>query len=337
MKRHYVNLDGFRDLAQKHDSRAKDAIVLCPRTPTIRTLGSKDSRLVEFVITDETVDRYGDVIRIDGWETDDYEKNPVVLWAHSHYDPPVAKAVSLDVLKKKKQLRSVAEFTPRDLNPFGYMVFEMFRQRFMNAVSVGFLPMEYAFVSESTDAERARRGGIDYLKQSLLEFSAVPVPANPSALQLAKSMGIDLAPMKTWAERILDDGNVTKERRSALEVLRTASSPAGRPLYVEVTDIKAKTEDEGDVVLIDGQRVPLTKELITRAVEGFVAEELKKASGKIPDDPVLLVKQAAARADTTPRTLPMSEDDFKTLLVKAMEVTITKSIQRLRGNVDGWL
>jgi hypothetical protein len=341
MQKRYFKPDEFRDLVRAKDPRASDAVVLMSYRPTVRTLGNKDSRLIEFIITDETVDWYSDVIRIDGWDTSDYEHNPVVLWAHSHYDPPVAKAVSLDVLKKKKQIRSVAEFTPQDVNPFGYLTYRMYVQRFLNAVSVGFMPKEYAFVSESTHADRARRGGIDYLKQSLLEYSAVPVPANPNALQLAKSVGIDITPMKAWAERVLDESastaKLTGESRQRLEAVRAVSSPSGRPLLIELSDIKAKTQDEGDVVLIDGQRVPLTKDLIAKAVELFVTDELAKASGKVPEDPVLLIKEAAMLTDKTPRTLPMSDDDFTALLKKAMELTVTKAIQRVTGNADGWL
>ncbi|MDB4896884.1 MAG: hypothetical protein JWN15_3146, partial [Firmicutes bacterium] len=37
-----------------------------------------------------------------------------------------------------------------------------------------------------------------------LEYSCVPVPSNPEALQNAKSMGIDMDPMRVWAEKILD-------------------------------------------------------------------------------------------------------------------------------------
>jgi hypothetical protein len=186
MSRHYVNPDGFRELARANDVH-DDVVVLQSIVPTVRALGGADSRLIEFVITDETIDRMSDKLSIDGWDTESFENNPVVLWAHSHYDPPVGKAVSLDVLKKKKQVRSVAEFTPRELNPLGYMVYQMYVQRFLHAVSVGFQPHEWAFVTESSDAERARRGGIDFLKHELLEYSAVPVPANPNALAVARS------------------------------------------------------------------------------------------------------------------------------------------------------
>src|SRR5262245_31690929 len=138
MHRHYVNPDGFKKLLRDKDKRvsAANLVVLQAVVPKVRTLGGKDSRLVEFIITDESIDRMADVIKLDGWEVEDFLKNPVVLWAHSHSDQPVGKAVSLDVDRKQKQIRSITEFTPRDVNPFGYMTYRMYAERFLHAVSV---------------------------------------------------------------------------------------------------------------------------------------------------------------------------------------------------------
>lgn len=249
MKTRYLNTDQFRkevantkgtsgpiEVVPKADERL---VLLASAVPEIRAIGEKDSGLVEFVITDESVDRMSDVIKLDGWDVKDFLNNPVVLWAHSHFDVPVGKAITLDILTAQKQIRSVTQFTPRDLSEFGYMVYQMYVQRFLNAVSVGFQPKEYTWVSSDTDEERARRGGIDFLKQSLLEYSTVPVPANPNALAVARSAGIDTAPMKAWAERVLDDGNADAAAKGYLEVLRTAASPKGRTLFLDVSDIKA--------------------------------------------------------------------------------------------------
>jgi HK97 family phage prohead protease len=258
MSLRYVNIDQFRGLhgtvkdnvlaVEKEHIDTDGLVVLAPSVPEVRALGGHDSRMVEFIITDESIDRMSDKISIDGWELDNYEKNPVVLWAHSHYDPPVGKATTLDVNKKKKQIRSITEFTPKDLNPLGYMIYQMYLQKFMNAVSVGFKPKEYTWVSSQNDAERARRGGIDFLKQELLEYSAVPVPANPNAVVSAKSAGIDVAPLRAWAEQVLDEKslrNLSGDARRHIEVLRSATSPVGRALYLEIGDMKmAGTKDE---------------------------------------------------------------------------------------------
>lgn len=156
-----------------------------------------EDRVIEFTISTPVIDRANDIVNVEGWKLDNYMKNPVVLWAHCYDEPPVAK--SLAVWKENNMLKSKCEFTPREINPFGYMVYQLYRDGFLNATSVGFYPQEYVMNEE--------RGGVDYVTQELLEYSCVPVPANPEALISAKSAGIDLLPLKDWAERVLDTWN----------------------------------------------------------------------------------------------------------------------------------
>ena len=51
---------------------------------------------------------------------------------------------------------------------------------------------------------------MNFRRQSLLEFSSVPVPSNPQALVEARSAGIDLEPAIEWATRTLDEWSPEK-------------------------------------------------------------------------------------------------------------------------------
>jgi len=144
-----------------------------------------DSRELSFVISTASVDRSGDTIAVDGWDLDSYLKNPVMLWAHDSHSLPIGKASKL--WSEGGALRATAEFTPKGLVRFNDIVFDLYKSGFLSAVSVGFRPTKWAF-SEDKD----RRFGIDFAKQELLEFSAVPVPANPEALIEAKGRGIGI-------------------------------------------------------------------------------------------------------------------------------------------------
>jgi HK97 family phage prohead protease len=163
----------------------------------VKQLEGEDQTLL-FTISTGIVDRDQDTINADGWKLENYLKNPVVLWAHDYHALPVAKAIAVWVENAK--LMSKAQFTPRDLNPFGHMVYQMYLQGFLKATSVGFDPLKWSF-------NEARSWGVDFLEQELLEFSCVPVPANPEALIAAGAKGIDLAPLKGWAEETLDTIN----------------------------------------------------------------------------------------------------------------------------------
>ena len=171
---------------------------------------------LNFILSTAAVDRHGDTVSQSGWKLDNYKKNPVVLFGHDQQSPPVGRAPVV-VIEGDKLVAKGVQFTPKDLSPFGWMVGEMYRQGFMNAVSVGFLPSKFA--------ENDERGGLamDFEEQELLEFSAVPVPANPEALQAAKSAGIEVAPLVEWAEKILDtkDGTQSVQRTMAERVWKS--------------------------------------------------------------------------------------------------------------------
>jgi hypothetical protein len=63
-------------------------------------------------------------------------------------------------------------------------VFRLIDAGYINAVSVGFQPIEWE-MAKSPD----RRGGIDFIKQELLEISVVSLPANANALVEGRSYG----------------------------------------------------------------------------------------------------------------------------------------------------
>ncbi len=154
-----------------------------------------EERVLQFTISTGVVDRDQDTISPAGWKLDDYKKNPVVLWAHIYDEPPVARALVTWIEDDK--LKSRAEFTSPDLYPFGFMIYRMYKEGFLNATSVGFMPEKWQFNDE-------RKFGVDFLEQELLEYSCVPVPSNPEALIEARSKGIDTAPLVEWAMKTLD-------------------------------------------------------------------------------------------------------------------------------------
>lgn len=132
-------------------------------------------RAIRFTFSDGSVDRMGDTIDATGWELATFKKNPVALWAHYSGSPPIGRASNVRV--EGGALRGDIEFMAAELSPFADSIFRMYRDGFLSAVSVGFLPLEYAF---SNDPDRPY--GIDFKRQELLEISAVAVPALASAL-----------------------------------------------------------------------------------------------------------------------------------------------------------
>lgn len=137
---------------------------------------------LEFVLSDDTVDRYGDVIEQEGWVLTNFRKNPIALFGHSS-SFPIGKWSNVRVEGNKllARLNLAAKGTSARIDELINLV----EQGILRAVSVGFSPIE----SEPIDPKKPY-GGVRYTKQELLETSLVSVPANPAALVLAKSLHI---------------------------------------------------------------------------------------------------------------------------------------------------
>jgi len=184
----------FREAARAQktptDARLRKAFIAEVKTP------EDGSRKLDFVISTAAVDRSGDTVAVNGWQLENYRKNPVVLWAHDPTILPVAKASNIRVDGGK--LKATAEFATRDISGLADAVFQSLKQGFLSAVSVGFAPLKYAFSEED-----GRSFGIDFLQQELLEFSVVPIPANAEALIESRSAGVDVRQFQDWAQRML--------------------------------------------------------------------------------------------------------------------------------------
>jgi HK97 family phage prohead protease len=132
-----------------------------------------------FVGSDETVDRYQEVIKSDGWDFKAYKKNPVVMLFHNYASLPIAKATKVWVENKKLMFN--IKFVPMDYGEIGSLadtVKKLYENKFMSGVSVGLIAHEV----ERAEPDN-KKGIYQYItKAELLELSLVPIPANPSAL-----------------------------------------------------------------------------------------------------------------------------------------------------------
>ena len=139
----------------------------------------KGERTLTAYISTGARDRMDEVLDPAGVDLKQFNKNPVVLFAHDYSSPPIGKA--LWTKKDKDGILSKVQFAN---TAFANEIFELYQGGFMKAFSVGFIPKDY------TDGDGEKSPRRTYNKWELLEYSAVPVPANPEALMLAVSKGI---------------------------------------------------------------------------------------------------------------------------------------------------
>lgn len=135
-------------------------------------MGGKTGEPIEFVAS--TANAARDKIEIDqnGWQLDNYRKNPVVLWMHDYWGerPPIGRA---EVYQSGDELICRIWFDQGD--PFAADVERKYRNGFLNAVSVGWDTLEWERLEEGKARMRVT-------KAELLDISAVSVPGDPDAL-----------------------------------------------------------------------------------------------------------------------------------------------------------
>lgn len=143
-----------------------------------KTKDATDSGTFEVIISTADYDRSNESIDQKGWDLKNYESNPVVLWGHDYYSLPIGVCNSLTLEGDK--LIAKGTFAPADANPFAQQVRKLYDAKIVRATSVGFIAKE---MKDNV-----------ITKSELLEFSFVPVPANPFALSTAKAkeLGLDV-------------------------------------------------------------------------------------------------------------------------------------------------
>lgn len=153
------------------------------QTETIKkTFAGKQQGSLTYVLSDDSVDRYGDIIEPDGWDLRWFKQNPIALFGHRS-DFPIGTWKNVRITDGKL----IAELEPAQRGTSNRVdeILSLIEQNILRATSVGFRSLHNVPLNEK-DPYGAQR----YLKQELLETSVVSVPANPAALQIAKSMNI---------------------------------------------------------------------------------------------------------------------------------------------------
>lgn len=144
--------------------------------------GDGGPAVLEFRASNRTLDRYREIIEPEGWRLDNYRRNPVFQNAHQYGDIIFTLGKALVTEVRDGSLFQRIQFAVEE-NPLARISYNLYRGGFLNAVSVGFVPVRWETGSEKTEYRRR------YLEQELLEVSAVAIPANPDALMLGMRAG----------------------------------------------------------------------------------------------------------------------------------------------------
>lgn len=217
-----------------------------------------DSRSLLIKISTSAPDRSKDVVIAKGAVLDNYLRNPVVALAHKYDGLSIAKTDDLQVTDEG--IVAKVTFPEKGVYSMADTVYELYKGGFMNAWSIGFIPLE------SSDRDG---GGREFKKWELLEYSAVLVPDNPEALTMLRSKGIqvtdegeiietkDVTPSdgnpdaeasageNSQEESPQDESSETPPAEVAVDV--SASDQEEKPKEDEVNSSEAEEESEDEV------------------------------------------------------------------------------------------
>ena len=173
-------------------------------------------------------------IGLAGISTENYFKNPVVMWAHdvTGRSPsgglPIGRTLALD-WKPRRGLVADFEFLSDDL--FAQRVRNAWDKGFLRAASISWIPLE---------SRPSEDGGRRDTRADLLEWSIVSVPADPEALRDSHGLMLDafLSDEQLATAELHGPSQVGDEMTEALSLLadftsgmrRTARPRADPPL-----------------------------------------------------------------------------------------------------------
>jgi hypothetical protein len=213
---------------------------------------NNDNAPLTFTITTDVTDRDKDIVDPAGAVVENYSKNAVMQWAHQYEELPVGKSVEMFATK----IKAVKDGQEQDFNAIkarvvfqpdsnyhdsytgirGSMVRRMYVTGFLNAVSIGFDPLEWEPIEEKGEKTPSEllgmvpNNGTRFVKWDLLEFSAVPVPANPQALVDRNYDSVAKAQLRRVAADVLEqckEGECPRLTKGVIPYKQTPKAPEG--------------------------------------------------------------------------------------------------------------
>jgi hypothetical protein len=158
--------------------------------------GAEGSKTYRAIASTAALDRDKEVLLPKGVITENFLKNPVMLFIHNYKQVPVGKVTKIDVTKEAVSFEF--EFAETDI---AKEIKSLYDDGFMSAFSVGLYPQKSFWVDENSPQKfeveypDGTKDTIDLgsyketphrivTSWELLEISPVPVPSNPEALLL---------------------------------------------------------------------------------------------------------------------------------------------------------
>ncbi len=220
-----------------------------------------------------------------GLKTDNYMRNPVVLWAHDGVGRTASGGIPIGRTLKLQRTRNkmVADFEFLPGDPFAERVRNAWDRGFLRAASVSWMPEKWEFVDDEDEEENSLLRRRRDLEADLLEWSIVPVPADPDALREAHSRML---------EELLDpviDSQPATDDEAPSDVAEKAPDAEAAPERTEEVSLEQVAE-----ALASDNMDEALRDSVARVLEGMWPQWEKRLRGVVLS--VLEERQAQERA-----------------------------------------
>jgi HK97 family phage prohead protease len=219
---------------------------------------NQEQRSMRFIMSAEVQDRDGDIVMVNGIDTEQFEKNAVALWGHNHSAVTGAWVDLVKVSGRPKRMEGTHQWAEEGTSPEVDKTFSLARQGFLKACSIGF--MVNWKDAEGLFDDDDNFSGIKFNTSGLLECSLCAIPANQAALAKMASS---------------DEG-----RRLATELMQDTldnwpKSAAG--IFMSHADYAAHLKSlEGEKTVVTVKAVETDETLFTRIGKFFGLKPVEK-------------------------------------------------------------
>ena len=203
----------------------------------------KEAGIYEVMISTESTDRQGDIVRASGGKFENYLKNPVVLLGHDYSDLPIAKTLEIGVIPGIG-IQAKFQFPENGLYEKADTTRKLWDAGFLNAASIGFSPLK----SINLDPNKPW-GPQDYIEWELLEWSIVTVPANQDALRLALDNINQTIEKRGWILSAANEKRLKDAAQALNDVLKQLDAPDTEPEPSEQDDNGKSADAESNTDL----------------------------------------------------------------------------------------
>jgi HK97 family phage prohead protease len=269
-------------------------------------------------ITTDAVDREHDIVNPKGMQPLRPGQSVPVLFGHDHSSLPIGVATAFAV--GARGIRAGWRWAP---HPFAKDVQQLWDEGYLNATSIGFRPIKV------TPLDGGR--GLRFDEWELLEFSIVPVPANPEAIRAMKRLKMD-GPVSTAQASMLISELSTQLRNG-----KTLSTAHEQQLHDALVVLRTLTQAESvpppppDLAVIEesGSVIRIAPAQLASAISTVAKAEVDIALGRIPDD-----VPAVFRTLGDEPTITISNEDLAALVRDGLTAAVKDALRDLTGRVD---